>query len=222
LNQGLLSQGFHQSKTDTCLYLHADCIIVVYTDDCLIFAKDYNTIDDLVKNLSETFILEDQGTVHDYLGIHICLDPSTKSITMTQTGLIESIISDVGLSSDNNTKTTPSDSILYPDTNGIPRQENWNYRSVIGKLNFLAQNTRPDISFAVHQCARFCQAPTALHEMAVKRIICYLFYTKDKGLILHPTKTFNLDMYVDADFVGMWHQQHSALRENVFRGLVTS
>jgi hypothetical protein len=134
---------------------------------------------------------------------------------MTQTGLIESIISDAGLSTDSNTKTTPSDSILYPDTNGIPRQETWNYRPIIGKLNFLAQNTRPDISFAVLQCARFCQAPTALHEMAIKRLIRYLLYTKDKCLILHRTKSFNLDMYVDMDFAGMWHQQHSALWDNV-------
>ncbi len=130
---------------------------------------------------------------------------------MMQMGLIESIIQDVGLCSTSNTKTTPADSILYPDTNGLPRQDTWNYRSVIGKLNFLAQNTRPDLSFAVHQCARFCTAPTALHEMAVNRIIQYLIYTKDYGLILHPTKNFTLDMYVDADSARMWHQQHSAL-----------
>ncbi len=215
LNQGLLGQGFVQSKIDTCLYLRHDCIMVVYTDDCLIFARDDTIINDLIKNLSETFILEDQGSVNDYLGIHINTDPLTNTILMSQTGLIESIISDVGLTSDSNTKTTPSDSILYPDRDGAPRQETWNYRSIIGKLNFLAQNTRPDISFAVHQCARFCQAPTALHELAIKCIVRYLIYTKDKGLILHPTKTFTLDMYVDADFAGMWHQQHSALRENV-------
>jgi hypothetical protein len=132
-----------------------------------------------------------------------------------QTGLIESIISDVSLYMDSNTKMTPSDSILYLDTNGTPWQESWNYRSITGKLNFLAQNTRPDISFAVHQCARFCQAPTALHELAIKTIVRYLIYTKDKGLILHPTISFYMDMYVDANFAVMWHQQHSALRENV-------
>jgi hypothetical protein len=37
--------------------------------------------------------------------------------------------------------------------------ENWNYRSVIGKLNYLANNTRPDISMVVHQCACFCSNP---------------------------------------------------------------
>jgi hypothetical protein len=96
-----------------------------------------------------------------------------------------------------------------------PRIDSWNYRSIIGKLNFLAQNTRPDISFTVHQCTHFCSNPTALHKLAIKRIVRYLLYTKDKGLILHPTRDFTLDMYVDADFAGLWHQQHSNMRESV-------
>jgi hypothetical protein len=103
----------------------------------------------------------------------------------------------------------------YTDLSNTPRDDNWNYRSIIDKSNFLAQNTRPDISFAVHQCAQFCTKPTKLHEIAVKRIARYLLLTEDRGLLLNPTKSFTLDMYVDADFAGMWHQEHSALRENV-------
>lgn len=215
LNNGILAEGFYQSKIDPCLYLRHDCIIVLYTDDTLIFARDDNIIDSVITNLSKTFRLEDQGNVNDFLGIRITTEPTTKTITMTQTGLIESIIQDVGLKQDSTIKHTPSDSILYADYTNTPREDSWNYRSVIGKLNFLAQNTRPDISFAVHQCARFCTKPTKLHEIAVKRIARYLLFTKDNGLILHPTKDFNLDMYVDADFAGMWHQEHSALRDNV-------
>jgi hypothetical protein len=78
---------------------------------------------------------------------------------MMQTGLIESIISDVSLNLDSSTKRNPSKSILYPDTNGTPRQETWNYRSIIGKLNFLSQNTCPDISFSVHQRAASVKLP---------------------------------------------------------------
>jgi len=215
LKQGLLKEGFVQSKNDPCLYLRNDCILVVYTDDCLIFSPSGSIIDTIIKNLSDTYLLEDQGNVQDYLGIWIVQDPTTKSISMTQSGLIESVINDVGLTSSSNGKTTPADSILYPDPDGAPRQDPWHYRSIIGKLNFIAQNTRPDISFAVHQCARFSLNPTLLHELAIKRIIRYLIYTRDKGLILQPTKDLHLDMYVDADFVGMWHRHHSALRDNV-------
>jgi hypothetical protein len=35
----------------------------------------------------------------------------------------------------------------------------------IGKLNYLAQNKCPDISYAVHQCAHFSTNPSVLHEI---------------------------------------------------------
>ena len=164
LDAGLKAFGFRQSTIDPCLYLRKDCIMVVYTDDCLIFAPNDTIIDSLIAKLSEIYKLEDQGDVLDYLGLRIEKDSTLKTITMTQTGLIESIIQDLHLDASSNTKSTPSDSILYSDTNGVPRQESWNYRSVIGKLNYLAQNSRPDISYAVHQCARFCTRPTALEN----------------------------------------------------------
>ena len=63
-------------------------------------------------------------------------------------------------------------------------------------------NTRPNIAFAVHQCAKYCNNPKLLHEKAVKYIIRYLVKTKDKGLTYKPTANGKLDAYVDADFVG--------------------
>ena len=53
------------------------------------------------------------------------------------------------------------------------------------------------------------------YEIAVKRIARYLLFTKDKGIIMTPTQDFRLDMYIDADFAGMWHQEHSALHDSV-------
>jgi hypothetical protein len=69
-------------------------------------------------------------------------------------------------------------------------------------LNYLASSTRPDIAFAVHQCARFCVNPKRSHELAVHRIICYLKVTSQNGYLLHPTVSSpTLDCYVDADSV---------------------
>lgn len=134
---------------------------------------------------------------------------------MCQPGLIESIINDVGPAMSSNTKYTPFDRILYNDSTGTQREDTWNYHSVIGKLNFLAQNTCPDISFVVHQCVHFCTKPIKLYEMAVKRIFRYPIHTKDKGLILHPSKDFTSDMCVDANFATMRHQKDSTLHDNV-------
>jgi hypothetical protein len=71
-------------------------------------------------------------------------------------------------------------------------------------LNYLASSTRPDIAFAVHQCARFTSAPRHVHELAIWRIVHYLKATSSKGYILKPSTSRNLDCYVDADFVGTW------------------
>jgi hypothetical protein len=154
LTQGILSAGFTQSKIDPCLFFCSDCLIDLYTDDTLIFAKEDATINEVViKALSETYQLKDQGSVSDFLGIRLVHDTTTKHIHMTQLSLIELIIRDVGLTEFSNTKFTPSDSILHKDNSNSPREDTWHYRSVIGKLKYLAQNMRPDISFAVHQCA---------------------------------------------------------------------
>ena len=56
------------------------------------------------------------------------------------------------------------------NTDGTDRLEEWNYASVVGMLLYLAGNTRPDIAFAIHQCARFTHQPKHSHEEAIKQI----------------------------------------------------
>lgn len=160
--------------------------MVEYMDDCLIFAQNDNIINDLIKALSMNYLPLDQGSVSDYLGIRIMKDNVTKTITMMQPWLIESILNDLNTMSQSKIKDTPALGILYPDLHGHPREESCNVCSIRGKLNFFAQNTQPDISFAIYQCARFSSYPTALHELAIKRIGRSLPATKDKGLILQP------------------------------------
>ena len=69
---------------------------------------------------------------------------------------------------------------------------------------YLCANTRPDITFAVHQCARFSHKTRRSHERALTRIGRYLLGTKTKGLIFKPTTSLNIEMFVDADFAGLW------------------
>lgn len=88
----------------------------------------------------------------------------------------------------------PSNEVLLSDPNGEPFQAKWSYRSIIGKLNFLAQNTCPDIAYTVHQCAKYCADPKLSHQIAVKCIGCYLKNTADKGLILCSDGTHQLNL----------------------------
>ena len=70
---------------------------------------------------------------------------------------------------------------------------------------YLSSNSRPDIQYAVHQCARFTHFPKKSHEDAIHRLCRYLKGTKEKGLILKPSDDLTLDCYVDADFAGLYY-----------------
>jgi hypothetical protein len=147
---GLQDLGFTQSSTDCCLFLTKDFIIIVYVDNCLIFAPKMTTIDQLISDLSSKYMLQNEGDFSLYLRVQDTKDPKPKTITLTQTVLIKQVIKEVGLNEFRKGKEMPADGILL-----IFQQpschETWNYQSVIRKLNYLANNTWPDISMAVHQ-----------------------------------------------------------------------
>ena len=71
-------------------------------------------------------------------------------------------------------------------------------------IGYLQGTSRPDISMATHQCARFNENPKLCHERAVKRICKYLLDTKDKRIIFRPDKKKGLEYHVDAEFSGGW------------------
>ena len=121
--------------------------------------------------------------------------------------MINSILKDLGFNGRTKTKPTPAPSHirLDRDLNGKEMEDDFHYRRVIGKMNFLEKSTRPDIAYAVHQCARFAAEPKQSHATAVKYIGKYLQGTAEEGIILNPTD-HSFDCWVDADFVGNWNK----------------
>ena len=128
---------------------------------------------------------------------------------MTQQGLIDRII-DVLYLQDDNTKDTPE------NVGTLPKGEesdcgnaSFNYASVLGILSYLQGHSRPDITFAVNQCARYTFAPKYLHEEAMKIIGRYLKSTRTKYLIMNPKEILQIDCFVDSDFSGLWKYEDS-------------
>ena len=74
------------------------------------------------------------------------------------------------------------------------------YISLIGMLMYLANDICPDISHAVHACARYTHNRKKSHATVVKHILRYLKGFHDKGLVLKPNKKQALDRYVDSNF----------------------
>ncbi|GKC88434.1 putative ribonuclease H-like domain-containing protein, partial [Tanacetum coccineum] len=75
------------------------------------------------------------------------------------------------------------------------------YRSIIGSLMYLTAS-RPDIMFAVCNCSRFQVTLKTSHLNAVKRIFRYLKGKPNLGLWYPKVLPFDLEAYLDCDYVG--------------------
>ena len=204
LRDALLEDGFKQSDHDICLFLKPDMIVFLYVDDCGVASPTQQAIDEFVNRLNKKgFELTQDGDFAEYLGIKFVVDKSSKTITMTQPGLINKIIKATGLENCNANKTPASTAALGSDPDGLPMKESWSYSSVVGMLLYLSTNTRPDITYAVSQVARFGANPKQSHASAVKMIVRYLSGTVNQGTIFTPNTNYKIDCYVDADFAGL-------------------
>ena len=219
----LRSIGFKQSKIDPCVFYHGRVMYALYTDDSILAGPDPKEIDNIIEKMKAVNLdITIEGDLEDFLGVKISRkDDGT--IHLLQPHLIDSILKDLGLdrppaSGKHNppkTKETPAapNQILKRNENGTDFDGQFNYRSVIGKLNYLERGSRPDIAYIVHQCARFTTNPKRNHGEALKYLGRYLLATRDKGTILNPDITKDLEVYVDADFAGNYDRNHTQDRD---------
>ena len=152
----------------------------------------------------------------DFLGVHIERNQETGEVTLTQRGLIDRIIEALHIEN-LPTVDTPATECLGKDPLGDPPDCTFNYASVMGMLWYLYGHSRPDLGFACSQAARFSFSPKRSHELALIRIGQYLKGTRDKGLILKPMATdhFEMDVYVDSDFMGIYGKEQRTDPDNV-------
>ena len=208
LSDRIAKYGLQQSQYDPCLFISSNMMVIVYVDDLLIFAKSDNLIEDFITSMQrEEICLRREGTAEGYLGVDI--QHINGKIHLTQSGLSQRIITAMGLTKYSNSCPTPAEvSPLPKDIDGDKASGTINYASIVGMLLYLCGHSRPDLTFAVHQCARYTFAPTKQHEKALLRIGHYLKGTMDKGLILSPSEDLYLDCYPDADFAGLWKTEN--------------
>ena len=199
--------GLKQSEHDECLWYRENMILVQYVDDCGIGAPTMEHIDAFVAELRGLGLkLTQEGSFAEFLGIKFD-EREDGSIELTQKGLIQKILAATGMEDCNPNSVPAAQAALGADKDGEPMEENWNYRAIIGMALYLCTNTRPDISFQVSQIARFSNDPKKSHASAFKMLLRYLKKTMDKGMIIKPTKKFQLDLYVDADFCGLFKRE---------------
>jgi hypothetical protein len=83
---------------------------------------------------------------------------------------------------------------------------NFNYRSAVGKLNYLAQMTRLNIMYATHQIAKYASDPRKTHVEALLYLVQNLMKSCDLGICFKPDPRKGFQCYCNANFSGLWNK----------------
>ena len=208
MSSALKSAGWTACQKDVCVFWKPipDSTereyISVHVDDFLVVMKNEDHVIGLIKTLNDHFPTKDLGVASLHLGTTITMQD--KSIKISQSEMIKNLLIDHGMAH-SKPVSTPGDPSIKLSLSDCPApgkpSPSFPYRSVVGKLNYIAVTSRPDISNAVSEVSRYCQNPGTTHVQAVKRILRYLRGTCDYELTLQPENLI-LTGYCDADWAG--------------------
>ena len=203
----LTRMGFKQSKIDSCVLYRGNTIYVLYTDDSIIAGPCKEELRKTIEEIEGTGLkITVEGELEDFLGVRMDRRKDG-TIHMSQPLLVKQIMDDLKVDAMKlSPKPTPMvlSRILKRHHQSKPHDRSFHYRSIIGKLNYLEKGSRPDLSYAVHQCARYAAHPKEEHAKAIRRIARYLAGNSDKDTVYRPDKSRGLQVYINADFAGNW------------------
>jgi hypothetical protein len=150
-----------QSLIDNCVFYRDDVIFIVYVLNGIFLGSSNQQLRGIINELGNLKLsIQDQDHPADYVGVSI-RKLKDGIIELSQRALIDSIVADVALGNSKVKAVPPKVSkILHAHLDKPPFLLNFGYQSVIGKLNYLAQTTRPDIVYATHQLAKYSSNPS--------------------------------------------------------------
>lgn len=209
LTNELKKLGLAQSKFDPCIYhqyIEGKIIIVaIYVDDMLFFSNDSKLMTETKEKLKSVFLMKDLGKASSFLGIH--LERSDDCIYISQEKYIRDLLQKFNMN-ECNPVSTPMDINEKLSKDMGPKTESEKnemkdipYLELIGSLLFIANITRPDISYSVNYLSRFNTNPGKKHWIAAKRVLRYLKGTIDWKLTYSAANN-NRDIqgYSDSDY----------------------
>lgn len=164
----LATQGLLPTTSDICLYTNKEksLFVITHVDDFQVMGPKLDKIEQLMHALCKKYKLKTVKT-DLFLGINIS-NPTKNVMKLSQGQYAQKLLDRHGLA---NCKTAdyPMERLMEPNTSNCSAQSKLEYNSIIGGLQYLANNTRPDISHAVNHLARFLTNPSEEHQKNIRK-----------------------------------------------------
>ncbi|CAI5493161.1 unnamed protein product [Closterium sp. Naga37s-1] len=218
LRTTLAALGFAPSTADPSLFLRTDTslppfYILVYVDDLVFATADTAGLAHVKSELQKRHTCTDLGELRSYLGLQITRDRARRTITLTQSHMVQQVLQRFGF-----TYSSPQATPLPTrhSLSALPSDESVEssgpYPELVGCLMYLMTCTRPDLAYPLSILARYV-APgrhRPEHMAAAKRVLRYLCSTSGMGLVLGGQSPVVLTGHADASWADDQATQRSS------------
>ncbi|CAI5964265.1 unnamed protein product [Closterium sp. NIES-64] len=218
LRTTLAALGFAPSTADPSLFLRTDTslppfYILVYVDDLVFATADTAGLAYMKSELLKRHTCTDLGELRSYLGLQITRDRARRTITLTQSHMVQQVLQRFGF-----TYSSPQATPLSTrhSLSALPSDESVEssgpYPELVGCLMYLMTCTRPDLAYPLSILARYV-APgrhRPEHMAAAKRVLRYLCSTSGMGLVLGGRSPVVITGHADASWADDQATQRSS------------
>ncbi|CAI7774430.1 unnamed protein product [Closterium sp. NIES-53] len=214
LRTTLAALDFFPSSANPSLFVRRGStpfFVLVYVDDLVFATPDQRALASMKKELQRRHTCTDLGELQCYLGLQITRDRAACTITLTQSHMVEQILTrfhfpfskvqPTPLAVDHGLTTPPSDE---------PFESSGPYPGLVGCLMYLMTCTRPDLAYPLSVLARFV-APgrhRPSHWYTAKRVANYVASTSGMGLVLGGKQPVTLTGFSESS----WADDAESLR----------
>jgi hypothetical protein len=213
ISKWLIKHGFTPLKSDPCVFkappqLGTNTIIGISTDDILVAIDTDEHYNDLCVLLNSEHVVKDLGAVKWYLGIAYSQDLVNMTVKLSQTHYITELAIQHGVHESKPVRTVLPDKLpTIKEIATTPEQLKSSaqrpYRQLLGSINFVAANTRPDIAMAVSYLSTFGRSHGEAHWHALRHLLAYLYHSRHLELTYthQPDESANImRVYTDSGY----------------------
>ncbi|CAI7841699.1 unnamed protein product [Closterium sp. NIES-53] len=212
LRTTLAALGFAPSTADPSLFLRTDTTlppfyVLVYVDDLVFATADTEALAHVKSELQKRHTCTDLGELTSYLGLRITRDRAQRTITLTQSHMVQQVLQRFGFTYSSPQSTPlPTGHSLSASPSDESVEPSGPYPELVGCLMYLMTCTRPDLSIPYVAPGRHRK----VHWDAAKRVLRYLCSTSGIGLVLGGRARVVLTGHADASWVDDLATQRSS------------
>ena len=154
-------------------------VVVVHVDDIFSVGRK-NRCDHFSRNLNQYVPITNLGELSLYAGYHFPRDFDAGTVTISQQTVAETIVAKFGVT--RNKETPMVVGLRLDDFDPTEPDVDKPFRSLVGHLMCLANQTPPDILNAARAVARYSHAPKLAHWQVALHVLMYVRFTSGYGI----------------------------------------